>query len=506
MVPEPRPRILFIGNSYTAFNNLPEMFNDLVHSGRIEADVEQSVGGGWSLSNHITSGVTEKKINQGNWDYVVLQEQSVVNNPEIGMYPAVRTLHDQIAETGAETILFMTWGRRDGLPAAGYPDYETMQAQVQDTYQEIARELDLTIAPVGVAWQNVHAQDPGFDLWHPDGSHPSLHGTYLAASVFYAVLTGKSPEGLEYTAGLAPDEARSLQRAAAETVLQASLPAAEKNTSLQPPAGTTWVRPTDGMVMVYVPAGTFLMGSSEGQISEALELCDPHVTSGECPDTLFDDEAPQHAVSLDGFWIDRTEVTNTQYRLCVEEGICPENACLNDPNHDHPEQPVGCVTWDDARAYCAWAGARLPTEAEWEYAARGPGANIFPWGDEFDATRLNYCEINCYSPWRDTAHDDGFNLAAPVGSFAGGASWCGALDMAGNSLEWVADWFDAGYYSSSPAANPTGPDTGRERVIRGGACNQNPSYQRSAWRSSLLPSDWYGVLGIRCVRSAEPEG
>jgi formylglycine-generating enzyme required for sulfatase activity len=348
----------------------------------------------------------------------------------------------------------------------------------------------------------VHAQDPGFELWHTDGSHPSLHGTYLAASVFYAVLTGKSPEGLEYTAGLPAEEARSLQRAAAEAVLETSLPADEKNDNLQPAAGTSRMRPADGMVMVYVPAGAFLMGSSEGQISEALNLCDPHVTSGECPATLFDDETPQHAVSLDGFWIDRTEVTNSQYRLCVEAGICPDNACLNEPNHDHPEQPVGCVTWDDALAYCAWAGARLPTEAEWEYAARGPAASIFPWGDEFDATRLNYCEINCYSPWRDTENDDGYNLAAPVGSFAGGASWCGALDMAGNSLEWVADWFDAGYYASSPTTNPRGPGSRNERVIRGGACNQNPSYQRSAWRSSLLPSDWYGVLGIRCAFSA----
>jgi iron(II)-dependent oxidoreductase len=276
-------------------------------------------------------------------------------------------------------------------------------------------------------------------------------------------------------------------------------------TLASPPAeaalGDTWTRPIDGMVMVYVPAGTFQMGSTQAQIAEALELCDPYVTSGECPRALFDDEMPQHIVTLDGFWIDRTEVANRQYRLCLESGICQDTPCLTEPTSNAPDQPAGCVTWEEANAYCQWAGVRLPTEAEWEYAARGPEARVFPWGNTFDPRRLNYCDINCYSPWRDTGHDDGYNLGAPVATFASGTSWCGARHMAGNVLEWVADWYDARYYSTSPIENPQGPASGTEHVMRGGASNQTPSYQRTAWRSSLMLSGWYGLLGIRCAAS-----
>jgi iron(II)-dependent oxidoreductase len=258
------------------------------------------------------------------------------------------------------------------------------------------------------------------------------------------------------------------------------------------------------MTMVYVPGGTFQMGSSPAQIREALELCDPHAEGAACPRKLFDDEAPQHTVRLDGFWIDQTEVTNSQYRLCLAAGICQHTVCLDNRDANAPDQPVGCVTWEDANAFCEWVGARLPTEAEWEYAARGPDASVFPWGNSFDPTRLNYCEINCYSPWRDTSYDDGYNLAAPVGEFPSGASWCGTVDMAGNVLEWVADWYDAGYYGISPVDNPQGPASGTEHVMRGGASNQNPSYQRAAWRSSLMLSGWYGLLGIRCAASSLP--
>ena len=256
--------------------------------------------------------------------------------------------------------------------------------------------------------------------------------------------------------------------------------------------------------MVFVPGGTFQMGSTQEQVADALELCAPYVEGGECPDVLFNGEMPQHAVTLDGFWIDRTEVTNAQYRLCLEAGVCGDTPCLSTPDSNAPEQPAGCMTWADADSYCRWVGARLPTEAEWEHAARGPESLIFPWGNSFDPARLNYCDLNCYSPWRDTAHDDGYNLAAPVGAFSSGASWCGALDMAGNVLEWVADWYDPMYYGESPVDSPQGPETGSEHVIRGGASNQNPSYQRAAWRSSLMLSGWYGLLGFRCASSSAP--
>ncbi len=236
--------------------------------------------------------------------------------------------------------------------------------------------------------------------------------------------------------------------------------------------GDTRVRETDGMVMVYVPAGEFLMGSPESDGGA--------------------DERPQHAVYLDAYWIDKTEVTNAQYRQCVEAGGCDERLCGGDWGFNAPDQPVVCVRWDDAQAYAAWAGGRLPTEAEWEKAAswdekRGE-KRVYPWGDGFDASRLNSCDTSCdpyyWSEFADdTGVDDGYATTAPVGSFPEGASFYGALDMAGNAMEWVADWYSDDYYASSPDRNPQGPSSGGPyRVLRGGS-----------W------SDWHAEASAGCA-------
>jgi formylglycine-generating enzyme required for sulfatase activity len=263
--------------------------------------------------------------------------------------------------------------------------------------------------------------------------------------------------------------------------------------------GDSWTRPTDGATMVFVPGGTFKMGSTQAEIEAAFELCEQYRGEGHCRRVLFEDETPAHRVSLDSFWIDRTEVTNAQYDLCVETGGCRPVDCENQFPKDRSEKAVGCVTWPDAQAYCRWAGARLPTEAEWEYAARGPDGYIFPWGDAFDPARLNYCDINCTYKWQDRNYDDGYNWPAPVGSFESGASWCGAQDMAGNAWEWVADWYDFGYYANSPAYNPQGPDAGSERVVRGGSAHWFPPYQRSANRIGISPWAVYASGGFRCA-------
>ena len=264
----------------------------------------------------------------------------------------------------------------------------------------------------------------------------------------------------------------------------------ETPTPVRPPAeeniGATWTRPADGMVMVYVPAGEFLMGSSghDGQAGS--------------------NEKTQHTVYLDAFWIDRTEVTNVQYRKCVEAGACREAGCWDDDNYNAPDQPVVCVSWDEAQAYAAWVGGRLPTEAEWEKAARGTDGRIYPWGDEFDGSRLNYCDRNCTHDWKDASADDGYAVTAPVGSYPAGASPYGTLDMAGNVFEWVADRHEEGYYARSPARNPQGPDSGDYRVLRGGAFGDVERDVRCAARRWYLPSDWYGYLGFRLVASRAP--
>ena len=217
--PENQLAILFIGNSYTFYNDLPRIFSQLMASGGYQVDVGQATQGGWSLSNHRNSSATTKVITNGEWDFVVLQEQSVVNNPELGMFPSVESLNELIRENDAETILFMTWGRKDGLPKSGYPNFASMQDQVTHNYLKIGTQLGLTVAPVGVAWVKAINLNPDLALWDLDGSHPSRSGTYLAACVFYTIFSGKSPDGLEYIANLPPETASLLQSIAAQTVI-----------------------------------------------------------------------------------------------------------------------------------------------------------------------------------------------------------------------------------------------------------------------------------------------
>jgi formylglycine-generating enzyme required for sulfatase activity len=263
-------------------------------------------------------------------------------------------------------------------------------------------------------------------------------------------------------------------------------------------AGNTMIREIDSAVMVYVPGGEFQMGSSEADIDAVLEQCEQELGSGACSKDIFEDESPQHTVTLDAFWIDQTEVTNAQYAPCVADGDCRELSWAGDATYNGENYPVVGVSWQDAADYCAWAGARLPTEAEWEYAARGPDGYIYPWGDTFDGARLNFCDANCTIDW-STGDDDGYEETAPVGSYLDGASWCGALDMVGNVWEWVNDWYQEDYYVVSPASNPPGPESGSVKVLRGGSWYVIPSGVRSARRYWGGPDFGDLSLGFRCV-------
>ena len=216
-----------------------------------------------------------------------------------------------------------------------------------------------------------------------------------------------------------------------------------------------------------------------------------------------DEEHPQHTVSLDAFWIDRYEVTNDQYRAFVEAtgNRVPYDWQKGEIPAGKQDHPVVRVSWEDAQAYCQWAGARLPTEAEWEKGARGTDARQYPWGNTFDGSRLNFCDRNCEFDWKDTDVDDGYARTAPVGSFPAGASPYGALDMAGNVWEWVADWYDGDYYRRSPGSNPAGPDSGGYRVLRGGSWSSYPGRARSAYRDWIGPGCTLWDFGFRCCVS-----
>lgn len=216
-------RILFIGNSYTYVNDLPNLFSDLAWSGGHVVLADSAVQGGWRLLDHDNSSATIAKLQTGKWDEVVLQEQSQIpadrTNREAEMYPAARDLAAKIQAIGAVPLFYVTWGHQQGWPEDGLYNYTSMQNQLLIGYQNIADELDAPMAPVGPAWEKALERDPSLQLWQSDGSHPSLAGSYLAACVFYAVIFRQSPEGLAFPAGLDAATAAELQKAAADTVL-----------------------------------------------------------------------------------------------------------------------------------------------------------------------------------------------------------------------------------------------------------------------------------------------
>lgn len=246
----------------------------------------------------------------------------------------------------------------------------------------------------------------------------------------------------------------------------------------------------DGMTQLFIPSGTLFMGGMDVYREN--------------------DEQPAHEVSIDGFWMDQVEVVNAMYELCVNDGTCRPPTLLRSDNREdyfgNPEfddYPVVYVTWVDANAYCQWAGRRLPTEAEWERAARGDDKRNFPWGDELPSEYT----ANFMNLIGDTSR---------VGSYAEGASPFGVLDMAGNVWEWIADRYKPNYYQIAPTENPPGPSEEEAqylmRVIRGGSYEDDGYTLRLANRNFIegpdpkaQPEDdaYYGKIspkiGFRCT-------
>ncbi len=231
--------------------------------------------------------------------------------------------------------------------------------------------------------------------------------------------------------------------------------------------------------MTLIPAGDFIMGSDTGNA----------------------DEKPAHKVFLDVFYIDKYKVTNALYKMCVDAHVCSapqfSNSYLRptyygDSRYD--DFPVVGVNWYMSKAYCEWRGARLPSEAEWEKAARGPDGRTYPWGEGIDQIRANYNNNNDPNYVGDTSKVD---------AYPNGVSAYGIFDMAGNVWEWTMDLYDANYYASLtlPVANPLGPTSGQYRVIRGGSWNSNAYALRSARRSWNTPANANVYIGFRCARN-----
>jgi len=227
--------------------------------------------------------------------------------------------------------------------------------------------------------------------------------------------------------------------------------------------------PVDGMTMIYIPAGDFLMGD----------------------DRAKGKASPQHLVSMDAYWIDQTEVTNQMYALCVEAGACwlPIQSDDVNPYYDNPRYdnyPIVYINWGEAVQYCTWVNRRLPTEAEWEKAARGTDGRKFPWGNEKPNSKfLNY--------------QDNVGTPLPVDRYPSGASPYGVLNMAGNVREWVADWYDKNTYKGYHSLNPLGPESGTARSLRGGHFSDSWQQVSTYNRFSHEPESAGLARGFRCA-------
>jgi len=237
--------------------------------------------------------------------------------------------------------------------------------------------------------------------------------------------------------------------------------------------GYTLTSPKDGMVIVYVPAGEFMMGSNAGD----------------------EDEEPVHTIALDSYWIDQTEVTNAMYSNCVEDGVCNMPAGTKYYlDSDYGGHPVVYVTWYDAANYCSWAGRRLPTEAEWEKAASWDELNqtkcIYPWGNNVDCTYANYDNFENYCVGGTTA----------VGSYPKGTSNFDVYDMAGNVWEWVNSLYQPYPYRATDGRED--PNDPGNRVLRGGSWLHNPNFIRTTIRASIYPSYTNHYYGFRCAMDA----
>jgi formylglycine-generating enzyme required for sulfatase activity len=257
-----------------------------------------------------------------------------------------------------------------------------------------------------------------------------------------------------------------------------------------------------GSPMVRIGASSFQMGSDDADVANELGDCAREAYGHRCSPAFFSNETPRHPVSLSSYWIDRFEVSVADYERCVVVGRCePRPTSEATRRFDRPDFPVTRVTWNDAAAYCAFRGARLPTEAEFERAARGKTGRRYPWGNLFNTRAVNHGRFG----WDVTEDADGFVELAPIGSFPDGVTPEGIHDLAGNVAEWVLDRY-APSYEAVARTDPRGPGVGGSnlRVVRGGSYAQPRFRVRGAARAFAEPGERRSTLGFRCAKGETP--
>lgn len=294
--------------------------------------------------------------------------------------------------------------------------------------------------------------------------------------VLSAVRTGKREIVVADPSGRQARAVAQVEKGSRANVLLTLLPTSVSGAGILRPLGRNsqgseefW-REKDGAVVVRIPGGEFRMGSADGK--------------GE------PNEHPQHAVRVQHFLMDKTEVTWGQYKLFLAASSHPPP---KSPVWGMPEAlPVSSISWGEAGAFCAWAGGRLPTEAEWERAARGDDERQYPWGNTFD-------------PWRCNTRDGGPHAPTAAAANPDCVSPYGVLDLSGSVAEWCSDWYEDAYYAKSPTENPTGPATGNRRVSRGGAWMTPSEFTRVVSRAGIDPT-WHGPMqGFRCAQDDQKE-
>ncbi len=383
---------------------------------------------------------------------------------------------------------FATYSSAPALPAAGGGTYDSMGVPVwpQTGYTPVRKSFWIKYAPYLLGIMILCLAATGF----------------LGLAVWW----GSQRIATSTRAVNSPTQQLKSLPAAATLSPQPTVPTLSEVVP-NPKLGSSVARSKDGMIMVYVPSGSFQMGSVNGA----------------------PDERPVHLVNLDAFWIDRTDVTKAMFaRFVADQGYKTDaekigKSFVYDPTQgnwapssgadwQHPQgpgndltglddHPVVQVSWNDAQAYCAWAGARLPTEAEWEKTARGIDNRIYPWGNQPpDGSLANFADASLVgAKWADKNINDGYEFTSPVGHYPQNISPYGAMDMAGNAWQWTQDWYSDSYYNNSPSSNPTGPAAGAHRVLRGGSWYYSAEYLRSSTRLNDDPTVAVGLYGFRCA-------